>query len=125
QLHLSKRRVALKVIRRGKVSPEMRDRFMREQNVLAKLHQTNIVPVFAAGERDELQYFAMQFIDGATLGHVVKWLRTRHGGAPGSSKTASLAHLVQSVSGSQNDPTAAPASSSPPLVEPTGPAPTL
>ena len=74
QLHLSKRRVALKVIRRGKVSPDARARFLREQEVLAKLHQTNIVPVFAAGERDELQYFAMQYIDGATLGHVVKWL---------------------------------------------------
>ena len=116
QLTLERRRVALKVIRRGKTSPEMRDRFMREQKVLAKLHQTNIVPVFAAGERDELQYFAMQYIDGATLGHVVKWLRTRHV-TPGSSKTPSLAHLVQSVSGSQSDPTAATASSSPPVTE--------
>src|SRR5262249_42903501 len=80
QACLSRRRVALKVIRHGRVSPDARARFLREQEVLARLHQTNIVPVFAAGERDKLQYFAMQYIDGATLGHVVRFLRTHGGG---------------------------------------------
>src|SRR5437764_13524233 len=99
QVCLSRRRVALKVIRRGRVSPDARARFLREQGVLAKLHQTNIVPVFAAGERGDLQYFAMQYIDGATLGHVVKFLRTRSGAAAGSVPTTSLARLVESAAG--------------------------
>jgi serine/threonine protein kinase/WD40 repeat protein len=97
QVCLSHRRVVLKVIRHGKVSPDSRDRFLREQNVLARLHQTNIVPVFAAGERDELQYFAMQYIDGATLGHVVQFLRAQHSRSGGNSLTPSLAKLVASV----------------------------
>src|SRR5262249_6008455 len=80
QVCLSRRRVALKVIRHGKVSPDARARFLREQEVLARLHQTNIVPVFAAGERGDVQYFAMQYIDGATLGHVVRFLRTHGAG---------------------------------------------
>src|SRR5262245_33122793 len=35
-----KRRVAIKTIRRGRISPQARDRFLREQRVLAGLHQT-------------------------------------------------------------------------------------
>ena len=66
QLHLSERRVAVKVIRQGKVSAAARDRFLREQKVLAKLHQSNILPAFAAGERGEIQYFAMPYVDGAS-----------------------------------------------------------
>ena len=54
------RRVALKVIRNGIVSPTARARFLREEQVLAKLHQTNIVPVHHAGEEGDLQYCAMQ-----------------------------------------------------------------
>ena len=46
-----KRRVAIKTIRRGKISPQARDRFLREQHLLAGLHQTHIVPIFAAGAR--------------------------------------------------------------------------
>src|SRR4051812_17783641 len=96
QVLLSRRRVALKVIRHGHVSPAARERFLREQEVLAKLHQTNIVPVFAAGEREGLQYFAMQYVDGATLGHVVRFLRA-HSNGNGSAHTPSLARLVESV----------------------------
>src|SRR5439155_3717852 len=42
------RRVAVKVIRHGRVLPEARDRFLREQEVLARLHQTNIVAIHTA-----------------------------------------------------------------------------
>lgn len=94
QTILTNRRVALKVMRHGAVSPDSRARFDRERDVLARLHQTNIVPVYSAGERDGLQYFAMQFIDGATLGSVVGFLRRSSGSAQ---RTPSLARLVQSV----------------------------
>jgi serine/threonine protein kinase len=66
------RRVALKVIRRGRITPDMRARFLREQAILAKLHQTHIVPIHTAGEEGPLQYFAMPYIDGAGLNHVIQ-----------------------------------------------------
>src|SRR5687768_17571696 len=58
------RRVAIKVIRRSRVSPMLRQRFLREQEVLARLHQTHIVPIHTADETAGLQYFAMPYIDG-------------------------------------------------------------
>jgi serine/threonine protein kinase/WD40 repeat protein len=121
QVRLSKRRVALKVIRNGYVTADARDRFLREQAVLARLHQSNIVPVFAAGERDRLQYFAMPYIDGATLGNIVEFLRHRGRVGPGG-QTPSLAKLAESAASSRPDPTAPTAAPpSPPTQEPAGP----
>ncbi len=65
------REVAVKVIRQGHISAEARDRFEREQAVLAKLHQTHIVPIYAAGEEGTLQYFVMPYIKGVALHHVI------------------------------------------------------
>jgi serine/threonine protein kinase/WD40 repeat protein len=65
------RRVAIKVIRRGRVSAEYQARFLREQAVLARLHQTHVVPVHTAGEQDGIAYFAMPYIQGAALNHVL------------------------------------------------------
>jgi serine/threonine protein kinase len=71
------RRVVVKTIRRGRISPRARERFLREQEVLARLHQTHIVPIYAGGGEEEgaLQYFAMPFIEGAALHHVVQSVR--------------------------------------------------
>jgi serine/threonine protein kinase/WD40 repeat protein len=66
-----KRRVALKV-RRGRLSLTARKRFEREQRVLAKLHQTHIVPIHTAGQAGTFHYFAMAYIEGAALHHVVQ-----------------------------------------------------
>jgi serine/threonine protein kinase/WD40 repeat protein len=89
QLTLDRRVVALKVIRADRVSPQTRDRFLHEQRVLSRMHHTNIVPVFAAGQADNLQYFAMQYIEGATLAHVVRSLReTAAGSTPSLGKIA-------------------------------------
>ncbi len=66
------RLVALKVIRRGRISEEARGRFLREQEVLARLHQTHIVPIHTAGEEGALQYYVMPYIDGAALSHVLR-----------------------------------------------------
>ncbi len=72
------RRVAVKIIRRGRISPQARERFLREQAVLARLHQTHIVPIHTTGEEGPLQYFAMQYVDGVALQHVVNWVATHH-----------------------------------------------
>ncbi len=82
------RTVALKVIRRGRVSPDARRRFDREQRVLAKLHQTHIVPIHTAGEAGDVQYFAMAYIGGAALNRVVDTVydrETTSGGGHASS----------------------------------------
>ncbi len=65
-----KRRVAVKVIHRHLCLGEYYARFVREQQVLARLHHTDIVPILAAGEVGPFQYFAMPYIEGATLQHV-------------------------------------------------------
>jgi serine/threonine protein kinase/WD40 repeat protein len=78
------RPVAVKVVRRGRASPELQERFLQEQRVLAKLHHTHIVPIHAAGEEGDLQYFAMPYIEGAALHHVVRAVRDRATTAPGS-----------------------------------------
>src|SRR5713226_5401564 len=90
------RRVAVKVIRQGKISPDSRVRFLREQTVLAQLHQSHIVPIYAAGEEGDLQYFAMPYIDGAALHHIIAAARNLEATESGS-KTLSLASLAALV----------------------------
>lgn len=63
-----KRRVALKVLAPHVAdSPAQLKRFRREAKAAARLHHTNIVPVYGVGEADGLHFFAMQFIEGVTL----------------------------------------------------------
>lgn len=71
------RRVAVKTIRDRKrhLTGMLHSRFLREQQVLAQLHHTHIVPIHAAGHDGGLQYFAMSYIDGAALHHVVRIAR--------------------------------------------------
>ena len=79
------RRVAIKIIRRGWASDEANQRFNREQLVLAKLHQTHIVPIHTAGEHDGVQYFAMPYIEGASLNFVVQAAKEHHSTKSGQS----------------------------------------
>src|SRR5262245_21716884 len=70
------RRVALKVLRReDQADPRALERFRREARIVARLHHTNIVPIFQVGEHDGLHYFAMEFIDGRGLDKVLHELR--------------------------------------------------
>jgi eukaryotic-like serine/threonine-protein kinase len=71
------RRVAVKIIRgqHRHLTGVLQGRFDREQKVLAQLHHTHIVPIHAAGVEGALQYFAMSYIDGAALHHVVRTAR--------------------------------------------------
>src|SRR5438046_5757332 len=50
-------------------------RFQREARSAAKLHHTNIVPVFGVGEHGGLHYYVMQFIQGLGLDTVLAELR--------------------------------------------------
>jgi serine/threonine protein kinase/WD40 repeat protein len=73
------RRVAVKTIRSERLSPQMRERFLREQTVLGALHQTHIVPIHTAGQTGDFHYFAMPFIEGVTLNEITQAVRRRDG----------------------------------------------
>jgi tetratricopeptide (TPR) repeat protein len=68
-----KRRVALKVLAPNVAGSEKQiQRFNREAEAAARLHHTNIVPVYGTGEERDLHFFAMQFIDGVPLSDVIR-----------------------------------------------------
>jgi WD40 repeat protein/serine/threonine protein kinase len=74
------RRVALKVL-----PPSLAAdatcllRFRREARSAARLHHSNIVPVFDVGESAGVHYYAMQFIEGHGLDAVLRELRRLRG----------------------------------------------
>jgi WD40 repeat protein/serine/threonine protein kinase/tetratricopeptide (TPR) repeat protein len=70
------RHVALKLLPQ-KVLLDARQarRFEREAKAAARLHHTNIVPVFGVGKQDGLPYYVMQFIQGRGLNEVIEELR--------------------------------------------------
>lgn len=74
------RRVALKVLptnwlRHG----NMAQRFEREARAAARLHHTNIVPVFGVGQEGDLHYYAMQYIVGEGLDQILVELQRMRG----------------------------------------------
>jgi serine/threonine protein kinase/WD40 repeat protein len=86
------RHVALKVLPRKLLSDvRAKQRFEREAKAAAKLHHTNIVPVFGVGEHDGQPYYVMQFIQGLGLDEVLEELRRVQSGPKGSGSAAGLA----------------------------------
>jgi predicted Ser/Thr protein kinase len=66
------RPVALKILRFGGVcDSDAVGRFQREAETVASLHHTNIVPIFAVGHHEGVNYYAMQFIEGRSLDQVL------------------------------------------------------
>jgi serine/threonine protein kinase len=62
------RRVALKLIAPDLASDDnFRYRFIQESRLAASLDHPNIVPIFAAGEADDLLYLAMRYVEGMDL----------------------------------------------------------
>jgi serine/threonine protein kinase len=86
------RRVALKALPTHAVlNPKLRLRFEREARAAARLHHTNIVPVFGVGEQDGIHFYVMQFIEGQGLDRVLwklRMLRTSGNGSPPSAPSA-------------------------------------
>lgn len=110
------RHVALKVLPRRLIGDARQQRrFEREAKAAAKLHHTNIVPVFGVGEHDGLSYYVMQFIQGLGLDEVLDELRRmRRDGPAAASRTkdtgysarlsVSAAKVAQSLATGKFDP---------------------
>jgi WD40 repeat protein/predicted Ser/Thr protein kinase len=68
------RTVALKVMRLGLDSPDLRKRFAQEARILGGLHHAGIAQVYEAGAAEDGRlYFAMEFIRGLPLGEHVRF----------------------------------------------------
>jgi WD40 repeat protein/serine/threonine protein kinase/Flp pilus assembly protein TadD len=83
------RHVALKVLpAHALLDGRQLHRFRREARSAARLHHTNIVPVYGVGEHNGLHYYVMQFIQGLGLDAVLAELR--HVPRPGGRRGAAL-----------------------------------
>jgi tetratricopeptide (TPR) repeat protein len=78
------RPVALKVLSGTLgLTPTAVQRFRREAEAAARLHHTNIVPVYATGDQDGTHFYAMELIEGPSLDHVIRQLRPQTAGPSG------------------------------------------
>src|SRR4051794_28666070 len=65
--------VALKVIAPELLEePAVRERFLREARTAASIEHPNVIPVYAAGEREGIAYLVMRFVDGDDLRTLVR-----------------------------------------------------
>src|SRR5262249_20073884 len=69
-----------------RADPTSLRRFRTEARSAARLHHTNIVPVFDFGEQDGVCYYAMQYIAGVGLNDVLKDVRRLRAAAAGASQ---------------------------------------
>jgi len=95
------RRVALKVLPRtsaGDGSAQIR--FQREARAAARMHHTNIVPVFDVGQDGDYLYYAMQLIHGQGLDLVIddlKRLRAQSTAVPAKEAVAEDRSIAASL----------------------------
>ena len=110
------RRVAIKALPLLSTSqPELVKRFQREARTAARLHHTNIVPVFGVGEAEGFHYYVMQLIDGIGLDtftgentdtksdSISSQLMTELDGLTDESQAQGLASLVPGQSSGQDN----------------------
>jgi WD40 repeat protein/serine/threonine protein kinase len=85
------RHVAIKVLSgHALLDKRQLGRFQREARSAARLHHTNIVPVFDVGEQDGLHYFVMQFIPGLGLDQVLEELQRLQPDPPRVANTSGM-----------------------------------
>ncbi len=90
------RTVALKVLPAmiGAANPSAVARFRREATAAARLHHTNIIPIYDFGESRDAYYYAMELIQGQPLSAVIGQLS---GVNASSASPARLASMLQTV----------------------------
>jgi WD40 repeat protein/tetratricopeptide (TPR) repeat protein len=89
------RHVALKLLPTSALLDQRQlARFQRESKAAARLHHTNIVPVYGVGTHDGTHYYVMQFIQGLGLDEVLEELRRLREGKTASSAEASAGRVA-------------------------------
>ncbi|HEX6313834.1 MAG TPA: serine/threonine-protein kinase, partial [Gemmatimonadaceae bacterium] len=72
EVHLD-RLVAIKLLPPERASnPALRERFLREARLAAKLSHPNIIPIHSVAESGEFVYYVMAFVDGETMAERVR-----------------------------------------------------
>ncbi len=72
EVHLD-RPVAIKLLPPERaLDPTLRQRFLREARLAAKLSHPNIIPIHAVDETENFVYYVMAFVDGESLAHRVR-----------------------------------------------------
>lgn len=67
------RHVAIKLLPPDRaVDDDVRQRFVREARLAAKLSHPNIIPIFAVDEADGFVFYVMAYVDGETLGERIR-----------------------------------------------------
>ncbi|MBI2933834.1 MAG: serine/threonine protein kinase [Planctomycetes bacterium] len=65
--------VAIKVLAaRYAQNEQFRERFLREARAVARLNHPNIIQGYDVGESNGVHYFAMEYVDGPTIGELLK-----------------------------------------------------
>lgn len=97
------RRVAVKVLPSIHLSsPSAVRRFRREAKAAARLHHTNIIPIFGVGEQDGVHYYVMQYIRGLSLDEVLEELSRRYLGSHPSASTLSAENFSANAASAQS-----------------------
>ena len=90
------RKVALKLPRpEALMTPELRERFLREGRAAAGLDHPNVVPVHEAGEAGPICYIAAAYCSGPTLS---QWLKQREEPVPMRDAAGLVAVLADALS---------------------------
>ena len=72
EVHLD-RLVAIKLLPPERaIDPALREKFLREARLAAKLSHPNIIPIHSVAESGEFVYYVMAFVDGETLAERVR-----------------------------------------------------
>ncbi|MDE3173841.1 MAG: serine/threonine protein kinase, partial [Gemmatimonadota bacterium] len=72
EVHLD-RPVAIKLLPPERAAdPALRERFLREARLAAKLSHPNIIPIHAVDEAGEFVFYVMAYVDGETLAERVR-----------------------------------------------------
>jgi serine/threonine-protein kinase len=66
------RRVAIKLLREGFDTDEIRERFEREAHAAGRLSHPNLVAVYESGEHKGLPFIAMEYVPGESLAALIR-----------------------------------------------------
>ena len=92
------RKVAVKVIaKQRQLDDNDLERFRLEAKAAARLHHSNIVPVFCVGQSDSVLFYCMQLIEGDSLDKVTNQLHSNKRNPRRTTKSLQLDRLTATV----------------------------